>query len=285
MATLKYIQFLERNKISMTLQDRKKVYSICTSVFPDIPEEAHKIPWSLRNMEPSFMNSIRIFECDEVHDKTSNVAITFTFDGPNILKPDFVCSGEQDPYTPCRDLNIRTEHYDVYNFQLNQYMNFKIPQGSIIKEIGACNEGNEGEVDNIYTFTASLRSPSYIDDICKAVYEYIHQIGFSKINHIVVDTLSDNGYDMMTSLLMASHYDLNAKEKEEDEEDEDGELWCWHSISSIIKHWDAQHNESVRDEIYNYEMNVLCSSYETIHDNVYRFGIDPHYKIVHGSSL
>lgn len=274
MATLKYQQFLERNKISEAWQDRRKVYSICTAVFPNIPDEAHEIPWSLRNMEPSFMNFHKVFDSDESRNQTSNVAITFKYDGPNFLAPEHVYTGKEDPYTPCRDLNIRTKHYNVYNFELNKYINNKIPQGSNIKEIGACNDG--GEYDNIYTFTAALASPSYIDVICKDVYKFITQIGFSKINHIIIDTLSDNSYKMMTSLLIASHYDHNAKETEEEEDD-----WCWHSISSVIKHWSPDYNEIVHVEEYNQELNSLCSAYDAINGTVHRFGIEPYVHELH----
>lgn len=252
MATLKYLQFLERNKICKAWQDRRSLYTICTQVFPNIPEEAHKIPWTVRNMEPAFMNSYRVYEADEPRDKTSNVAITFTFRDGDPLTPKNICPEEEDPYKPCHDIEIKTIHYDVYNFKLYRHMNELIPENSIIEEIGACNQGQYN--DKIYTFTASLVRPSHLDDIIVAIYEFITLAGFLNIQHVFIDTLSDDSYEGMTNLLIASHYDLNTEEKED-------------SIYSLV-HWSPEHDISVNDYDYCQELNIFTTAYDTIYDVV-----------------
>lgn len=262
MATLKYIQFLERDKICKAWQDRRNLYTICTPVFPNIPEKAHKIPWSVRNMEPPFMNSYKVHEADESRDKTSNVAITFTFDDvDDPLTPEKICPSAKDPREPCRDKKIKTVHYDVYNYNLITRLNKLIPKNSIFAEIGACNKGQFD--DNIYTFTASLVRPSHVDEIIAAVYEFITLAGFSNIQHVIMDTLSDNSYEWMTNLLIASHYDVNAEEKEDEEDDE----WCWESIYSFI-HWTPEHNISVNDNDYSHEIGVFTTAYDAIYEVV-----------------
>lgn len=260
--SLNYLQFLERSKVSKVWQDKHTIYTICTSVFPCIPRKAHQITWTLRNMEPSF--AIPTFYSDESRNKTSSIVVSFIFDGPDPLSKEKMCP-DCDPYKPCRDLNIKTDHYTMYSYNLTKYLNDIIPRNSIIQEVGACNPGLGDYFYTIYTFSAGLKEESYIDTICEGVYDLLKRVdisGIPNIKHINIDILSCQGYTPMTTLLIASNYDETAQEiVSEEEKDQDA-----HSLESLISekgYW-CHRDVTLIGTTYNREMNILCSAYEAI---------------------